>query len=465
MGNNIKELHAAITPGLRNPVLLKEMRTGVRDRFPFIFLTLFLTAAACAVYFLITSALGTVSSQGGIQAAAPSALRAAYHTLFLLEMALLIFAAPLLSAGAISREREQRTLPLLLVTRLPVGEIISGKLIYTLICLLLPVAAIMPINGFFWLIGIVGGREMFGGLLLLGVCSGLVAVLGIYFSTRSRHTITALFYTYGVLGALTALFFTAPDFFKGIESIPLFGIGIPAYALLVIDFFLIGTYLFLASVSYLRTRKPGADLLILFLFYAINLLAISGLVARHLVLMPDPELLPGAGRFWLCLTMLNLALTGVFGMAVSWKKKSLPGRLFSWIPILLGGASLLSGAVFINAGFSWEKILTCAAVQFLYPAVFLMAAQRFSTWGKRRINFLLIYFPLFLSISFIPYLFIASGSFLHRLLALSPLLSILSIWEKNASPGEVGLYTASFIIYFILWLSLSLTPEIRKEER
>ncbi|HEV3078887.1 MAG TPA: ABC transporter permease subunit, partial [Gemmataceae bacterium] len=71
-----------------------------------------------------------------------------------LQLALALFFAPVLTASAVSQEKDRRTLVLLLMTNLSNGELVLGKLFASLLQVLVLLAASAPL---FFLITLFGG--------------------------------------------------------------------------------------------------------------------------------------------------------------------------------------------------------------------------------------------------------------------------------------------------------------------
>lgn len=77
-----------------------------------------------------------------------------FHGLALLQMLLITFFAALTSAAAVSQEKDRRTLVLLLITRLTNSELVLGKLLASLLNVLVMLATALPV---FMLISLLGG--------------------------------------------------------------------------------------------------------------------------------------------------------------------------------------------------------------------------------------------------------------------------------------------------------------------
>jgi len=138
------------------------------------------------------------------------------HLLFLIDLAVA-------AAGAVTKEREARTWPILLMTPLENGQIIKGKVIGVL-RRNLPLLAPLPV---LYLLMLIGGPADRGapqyvavgvGLLLVTLVSTTFFLLGtgVYFSTRLKTTTAAVMATF-------AAYVVPKFFFCGFLS-PLFAV-------------------------------------------------------------------------------------------------------------------------------------------------------------------------------------------------------------------------------------------------
>src|ERR1043165_281060 len=100
-----------------NPVILKELRGRMRGRQAFILLTVYLGLISLFI-ILIYNLLNLSSSITWDPSARQNAGKAIFGTVVLLELLLLSFIAPGLTAGAITSERERQTFEILRTTLL-----------------------------------------------------------------------------------------------------------------------------------------------------------------------------------------------------------------------------------------------------------------------------------------------------------------------------------------------------------
>jgi ABC-type transport system involved in multi-copper enzyme maturation permease subunit len=169
--------------GLVSPVLTKELKERFRtSRGP---LVVFLYVGAVIAITLAFIYLIYRHNPVGFQ---PQRSREIFMMLSMLQLFLIAFVAPGLSAGVISSERERQTLNILLITRLSATSIILSKLISSLAFTLLLVVATIPVYAMVTLYGGIAAKQLaavFGLYFLNMVFFGSV---GVFWSTWIRKT-------------------------------------------------------------------------------------------------------------------------------------------------------------------------------------------------------------------------------------------------------------------------------------
>ena len=194
---------------LDNPVIAKELRGRMRDRRTFILLTFYLSLIAafvCMIYlFLGESTSGLAFDPDYRQTLGKSI----FGTVVLIELLLISFIGPGLTSGALTSEREHRTLDLLKTTLLTPGELVLGKLSSAVIYLFLLIFTVLPIQSLAFILGGVGLAEVVISSLLLVVTSIFFATLGIFFSSFLKRTLAATVSSYGsiLLSVFAIIFF------------------------------------------------------------------------------------------------------------------------------------------------------------------------------------------------------------------------------------------------------------------
>lgn len=180
---------------LSNPVLIKEIKLRFRSMKSFTGIIFYLLAMCVFVFgfiMLTTSFTGTGYFR-------PEESFFMFTMLTYIQLGLILFITPGLTAGAISTEREKQTLNILLTTAQTSFQIITGKLTSSIAFLLLLLVAGLPIYSLVFLFGGVSPGQL--GIIFLFFFLTMLAVggIGIMYSTIIRKTIVAMIATYGTM--------------------------------------------------------------------------------------------------------------------------------------------------------------------------------------------------------------------------------------------------------------------------
>lgn len=191
----------------RNPVCIKEMKLSVRTRKTARGLFIFngALAAVClfAYYIMFDFSGGTAYSYVSL-----SSVIELYELItIIIEMAMIAFIIPAITAGSIAGEREKQTLEILLTTRLTPWQIVTGKLISSISTLLLYIVSSLPILCIVFSIGGVSVWDMVQNMLYIFVLAIYLGSFGILFSTIFKKSIVATVYTYGMLIVTSIVFY------------------------------------------------------------------------------------------------------------------------------------------------------------------------------------------------------------------------------------------------------------------
>lgn len=178
----------------RNPVFMREARVRMRGwRAPGL-ITLYVALLMGAVMLI----LAAFFVSGGTPQFSPELGAVTYSALSMVQLGLLILAAPGLTAGAISGERERQTLDLLLVTRMSPAQVVIGKLLAAVGFALLLMVASLPVYGILYLFGGVSFYRL--GLIAIVYLTTvlLLGSVGLYFSSVFKRTQAAVVAAYSV---------------------------------------------------------------------------------------------------------------------------------------------------------------------------------------------------------------------------------------------------------------------------
>lgn len=189
-----------------NPVLLKELKLRFRAFKSFSGLMFYL-AVLC---IFVVGFLLVYTQFSGTGFFRPRDSFTMFAVLSVIQMGLVMFITPALTAGAISTEREKQTLNILLTTTQSSTQIIVGKLASSVVFLILMLVAGLPLYSLVFLFGGVSPFQFITIFLLYLVTLVAIGSIGIMFSTITKKTIVSMIATYGsmiFLGGITAFFF------------------------------------------------------------------------------------------------------------------------------------------------------------------------------------------------------------------------------------------------------------------
>ncbi|MGG0656818.1 ABC transporter permease [Rummeliibacillus pycnus] len=195
-----------------NPVLIKELKLRFRSFKSFIGIMFYLIVLSIFVFgFIFIST--NFSGSGFIN---PEQSVILFSLLTYVQLALILFITPGLTAGVISTEREKQTLNILLTSSQTSFQIILGKMSSSIVFLLLLLIAGLPLYSLVFLFGGISPGQLLIIFAFLIVTMISIASIGVMFSTLIRKTIIAMITTYGAMLFLTGI--TAFFFMIGIST-------------------------------------------------------------------------------------------------------------------------------------------------------------------------------------------------------------------------------------------------------
>jgi ABC-type transport system involved in multi-copper enzyme maturation permease subunit len=201
-----------------NPIIAKELKRRMRGRNGFIIIGVYLSLISFfifLIYFLLTLDSSTSNSD-------PSFLQTLgkiiFSTVVLLELLMLGFIGPAITAGAISSERERKTIDLLKTSLLSARDIVFGKLSSAAAFLLLLVFTAIPLQSLAFFLGGVGMAEIVISTLMLVVTAIFFCTLGLFFSSFLQRTLLATVYSYSTILISFILFLLFLFFINIIDS-------------------------------------------------------------------------------------------------------------------------------------------------------------------------------------------------------------------------------------------------------
>ncbi len=181
-----------------NPVMLKELRGRMRGVRGFAIITIFLSLMS---FFTILLYLLQVP-QGGVVVTGELG-RLLFIGVLFIELMLIIFIVPALTAGAITSERERKTYDLLQTTLITKGSFVVGKMESALGYIMLLLLSAIPLQSIAFLFGGVSESEMILALVVLAVSAITLGAFGMFFSSMTDRTLSATVRAYTVAMVIT----------------------------------------------------------------------------------------------------------------------------------------------------------------------------------------------------------------------------------------------------------------------
>jgi ABC-type transport system involved in multi-copper enzyme maturation permease subunit len=179
-----------------NPIINKEIKSRMRGRQGFIIIVAYLALISffIAVIYLLLTVDGSLSNSD--PAFLQTVGKIIFSTVVLLELLMLGFIGPALTSGAISSERERKTIDLLRASLLSAGSIVFGKLGSAVAFLLLLIFTALPVQSLAFFLGGVGMAEIGVSTLMLVVTAIFLCSLGLFFSSLSQRTLISTVLSY-----------------------------------------------------------------------------------------------------------------------------------------------------------------------------------------------------------------------------------------------------------------------------
>jgi ABC-type transport system involved in multi-copper enzyme maturation permease subunit len=183
-----------------NPIIIKELRSRMRGVRAFVMMTGVLLLLGVVSYALYRIVLTT--SRFSPYPISPQIGQTLFTGLALLELMMVCFVTPAVTAGAISGEQEKLTYEMLLATPLRPATILWGKLISALSYVLLLIFAAVPMASLVFTFGGVAPRDMIKAMAILVAVAVTLGVVGLFMSTWLGRTGRATVISYLVVLAL-----------------------------------------------------------------------------------------------------------------------------------------------------------------------------------------------------------------------------------------------------------------------
>ncbi len=236
-----------------NPVFVKEMRVGFREKKVFFGLTAWVIIVAIFASISVAVALAESNNINDL----PESGKTLFELLFWVQMALLAMLAPSLTTSAVSGERERQSFEMLLTTHLAPSELIFGKFGFAASFIVLSLFSTIPLESVVFFLGGVSLSSFLVSKLALLAFGLLCSLLGLMLSARETRSAYATGQTYLCLFLLS---FTLGPFLGMMRYAP--DIPFEAQALMVISIIYLGLFFFWKSVNHLEERASHLKMLL-----------------------------------------------------------------------------------------------------------------------------------------------------------------------------------------------------------
>jgi ABC-type transport system involved in multi-copper enzyme maturation permease subunit len=178
-----------------NPIIRKEIMTRMRSLKTYLVVTGFIGLLSIgAVVILMT--LSFASGQPGSLELWERSGKLIFYTVFLMELLLISFIAPALTASSIAAEKELQTYDLLVTTLLGGRKIVMGKLFSALAFLFILTISALPLFALSYMFGGVNLPEIIIASSIVIFVMVSYSALGLFFSSIIKRPMIATIVTY-----------------------------------------------------------------------------------------------------------------------------------------------------------------------------------------------------------------------------------------------------------------------------
>jgi ABC-2 type transport system permease protein len=188
-----------------NPMILKELRQRLRERRAWLVPTLYLLVLSGIVICVFYFTTDTGHRLRGAEVQGADIGEAIFLGVVFTQITVLLLMAPVFSSGAITIEREQRTLAGLLTSLLTAPQIWWGKFVTALLYLLLLIASAIPLLALPFAFGGVEPLDLIksvGSTVLTLAC---ICAIGLWCSAAFRRSVHATASCYAIVLVLTVV--------------------------------------------------------------------------------------------------------------------------------------------------------------------------------------------------------------------------------------------------------------------
>jgi len=186
-----------------NPIVVKELRSRMRGWRAFAVLTGVLLLLGAVSYSLYR--ISIAAARYSTLPLSPQIGQALFMGLAIVELLLICFITPAVTAGSISSEHEKQTYEMLLTTPLRPASILWGKMLASMGYVFLLIFAAVPMASLVFIFGGISARDMVKALVVLVALAVTLGVIGLFFSALMGRTTRAMVMSYMTVLALLAV--------------------------------------------------------------------------------------------------------------------------------------------------------------------------------------------------------------------------------------------------------------------
>jgi ABC-2 type transport system permease protein len=188
-----------------NPMIRKELRQRLRERRAWLLPTLYLLVVSGTVLFAYYFATDRDLGNGEREIQGADVGIAIFLTVVFTQIVVLLLMAPVFSAGALTIEKEQRTLSGLLTSLLTAPQIWWGKFVVALLFLLLLLSSAIPLLTLSFAFGGVEPLQLLKPMGSTVLVLAAICALGIWCSAIFRRSVHATACCYGIVLVLSVV--------------------------------------------------------------------------------------------------------------------------------------------------------------------------------------------------------------------------------------------------------------------
>lgn len=463
-GNFFKRMARAL---FDNPVLLKELRMGLRERRIFVIQTIYLILLGLVTLVFLMTVAGQTSSD---PAQLANAGRDFFQVQFWMQFVMVVLITPSLTCGLLSTEKERHSLEMLLASRLNAGDIVLGKLGFALCFMFLLLFSAMPLTALIFFVGGVSPGQFVLAYFHLSLAVLITAQIGLTFSAREQKTAHATNQSYGlvVIGLIGFSLFIYPFFLLLQPTQNLWEYAPQSILLLEIGYLTL--LMFLKTVNHLRPSL--ANIKAMCRAFLLAYIANVGLVAWAL---GDSTLSEDDKWPWLFILSVHLFLAGFFihtprfivpREAVAYKRSPISHPTF-WCAFFALGLFALAAACHGSGVGAW--VFTAAGLALVFLFAYTAIARCMAAIMGPKVHVPTIYYVLVATTSLIPTFFLHDGGDVYSPFTgifLSPLIATSGLaTDSPRLTGNIPVAVASVITYFVLTVTFSILSRGRIAEK